>query len=158
MDEAIKKKVLQLFPSPIFIVGCGKDGVVHAFSGSWLGQCSFKPPVVWIAVRNDSRPQSMLEVGGYFSVNVLRSDQEGIARAFFKTPEPKDGKLGSAAFHQTSHGMPVLEEASGWVECRITSLVTPGDHTIYFGEVVDCGISSDAAVLTTVSSGMKYSG
>lgn len=158
MDESIKKKVLQLFPSPIFIVGCGKDGVVHAFGGSWLGQCSFKPPMVWIAVRNETRPQSLLEVGGYFTVNVLRSDQESIARVFFKTPEPKDGKFGTVAFHQTDNGMPVLDEALAWVECRITGQVTPGDHTLYFGEVMDCGFCSDAAVLTTVNSGLKYGG
>ncbi len=159
MDESIKKKVLQLFPSPIFVVGCKKGEQVHAFGGSWLGQCSFKPPIVWVGVRKETVPHDFFGVGKYFTVSVLRADQDKTARGFFKTPEPKNGKFGKVPFHLSAKGVPILDDCLAWVECKVISKAAPGDHTIFFGEVIDCGLtSSDSEVLTTVSSGMKYAG
>jgi flavin reductase (DIM6/NTAB) family NADH-FMN oxidoreductase RutF len=159
MDESTKKKVLQLFPSPIFVVGCKHGDQVHAFGGSWLGQCSFAPPIVWVGVRKDSVPHDFFGVGKYFTISVLGADQDKVARGFFKTPEPKNGKFGKIPFHLSGKGVPVLDDCLAWVECKVVSKAAPGDHTVFFGEVIDCGFTAtNSPVLTTVNSKMKYGG
>jgi flavin reductase (DIM6/NTAB) family NADH-FMN oxidoreductase RutF len=157
-DEAAKKRVLQLFPSPIFVVGCCKGDQVHAFGGSWLGQCSFKPPVVWVAVRAGSRPAELMEVGGFFTISVLRPDQIKTAKAFFKTPPFSDGRFGEVSCHLSAQGAPILDDCLGWVECRIFETSQPGDHLLYYGEITGCGGEGEGPVLTTVTTGFKYGG
>lgn len=158
MDEATKKKALQLFPSPVFVVGCCDGETVHAFGGSWLGQCSFNPPIVWIAVGKETRPQRLLEAGGIFTISVLRPEQKKIASTFFKTPPPSEGKFGEVPYHLSPGGAPILGNCLAWVECKIVSKAEPGDHAIFYGEVVECEFFEEAPVLTTVTSGWKYGG
>jgi flavin reductase (DIM6/NTAB) family NADH-FMN oxidoreductase RutF len=160
MDTTTKKKVLQLFPSPIFVIGCAHREAIHAFGGSWLGQCSFDPPIVWVGVRKGSRPETLLDVGRIFTISLLRADQIKMAKVFFKTPEPKHGHFGKVPFHLSPKGAPILDDCRAWVECRVVKKTAPGDHILYYGEVVACGLDAEGEgeVLTTVTSGLKYGG
>ena len=158
MDESAKKKTLLLFPSPVFVVGCANGESVHAFGGSWLGQCSFDPPLVWIGVKAGTRPVELIDKGGIFTVSVLRPDQKKTATVFFKTPPALNGKFGEVPFTLSPLGAPVLADCAGWVECRVIERVAPGDHVLYFGEVVECEFCEETPVLTTVTSGWKYGG
>ena len=55
-------------------------------------------------------------------------------------------------------GSPVLNDAIGYLECRITGWIQGGDHEVALGEIVAAEITHDAALMTTVSSGMSYAG
>jgi flavin reductase (DIM6/NTAB) family NADH-FMN oxidoreductase RutF len=158
MDLIVKKKVLQLLPSPICVVGCKAGDKVHAFGGSWLGQCSFEPPVVWIGVKVGSRPEKFLDSEGIFTLSFLSAEQKKTASVFFKTPPPEDGKFGEIPYTLSPGGAPVLEECLGWLECRTTAKITPGDHAIYYGELVECHLHEEGSILTTLTSGWKYGG
>lgn len=157
-DESTKRKVLQLFPSPICVVGVSDGKSIHAFGGSWLGQCSFEPPLVWTAIKNGTRAQTILDLGGVFAISILSSDQYQIAKEFFRPLEPAEGKFGTIPYHLSELGAPIVDECQAWVECRIIDRIAPGDHTLYFGQVVDCGLVSRDPVLTTVTAGLKYGG
>lgn len=157
-DESTKRKVLQLFPSPICVVGVTDGETIHAFGGSWLGQCSFDPPLVWTAIKNGTRGQTLLDIGGVFAISILSSEQYEIAKGFFKPLDPVEGRFGEVPFHLSEHGAPILDVCQAWIECRVTEKITPGDHTLYFGQVVDCGLNSREPVLTTVTTGLKYGG
>lgn len=158
MNPDTKRKVLQLFPSPIFVVGCAHEGEVHAFGGSWMGQCSFDPPILWIGVRKDSRAHSLLDLGRPFTINILSAEQVKVARVFFKPPTPTEGRFGTIPFHLSPLGAPILNDCQAWAECVVRDKASPGDHTLFFGHLTDCGLNGAGAVLTTVSSGMKYGG
>ena len=158
MDEKARKETLLLFPSPVFVVGCSDGDTLHAFGGSWLGQCSFDPPIVWVGVRTGTRPEGTIDNGQVFTVSVLREDQKKVASVFFKPPKPAQGKFGDVAYKLSPSGAPVLEDCLGWIECRVVEKTKPGDHALYYGEVVACEFHAKGDVLTTVNSGWKYGG
>jgi flavin reductase (DIM6/NTAB) family NADH-FMN oxidoreductase RutF len=55
-------------------------------------------------------------------------------------------------------GAPVLNDALGWVECRVISSLPAGDHTIVLGEVVAAGVESQGKALSLQDAGFNYSG
>ena len=44
-------------------------------------------------------------------------------------------------------GSPLLENTSGWIDCRISQVQDIGDHHLVVGEVVDLHAVSDVAPL-----------
>jgi flavin reductase (DIM6/NTAB) family NADH-FMN oxidoreductase RutF len=69
-----------------------------------------------------------------FSVNVLDSSQERMARRF--STWEVDAKFEGLAFRTEVTGAPILTEALAWVDCRLWAEYPGGDHTIFVGEVV----------------------
>jgi len=43
-----------------------------------------------------------------------------------------------------STGAPIFSEALAFIECSVTHAVPLGSHTLYVGELVDCGFQGDA--------------
>ena len=64
-----------------------------------------------------------------------------------------DGKLSGQAYRKGATGAPLLVEAPGAVECKVTTIVEQGDHHIVIGEVIDAHLNKapsgrpDAAIL-----------
>jgi flavin reductase (DIM6/NTAB) family NADH-FMN oxidoreductase RutF len=159
MDPAVKKKVLRLFTYGLYAVTAVHDGEQSAMTANWLGQVSFEPPMVALAVENDSHSHRVIEASRAFAINVYESGQReqagSLGRTFAKHPEKVAGveaKPGPAT------GSPVLDLALGWVECRVTGSLPAGDHTLYVAEVVEAGLNREGTPLTLQETGFKYFG
>ena len=120
---------------------------------SWVTQSAFAPPLVVVGVKADSGTYQVVKSTRMFALNMLGKDQKALAFTFFRPADLSDGKISGQPFHKGSTGAPILSEAPGAVECRVTSIVEQGDHHIVIGEVVDVHLHKapagrpDAAIL-----------
>lgn len=99
-----------------------------------LTSLSLEPSLVLVCVERAADSHDCIRETGHFSVNVLASGQERLARrfAFWKVEDKFEG----VAHHVELTGSPVLDEALAWVDCRVWAVYAGGDHTIFVGEVV----------------------
>lgn len=58
-------------------------------------------------------------------------------------------KLDGFRTRQMSTGSPVLEDAIGWLDCRVEARLDAGDRTVYLAEVVQGGVTHFAPPLTS---------
>jgi flavin reductase (DIM6/NTAB) family NADH-FMN oxidoreductase RutF len=116
-------------------------------------QTAFTPPLVVVGVKTDSGAYSTVKAAQAFALNTLGKDQKSLAFTFFRPANVSDGKISGQSFRAGSTGSPILIEAPGAIECRVTSIVEQGDHHIVVGEVVDVHLNKppagrpDAAIL-----------
>jgi flavin reductase (DIM6/NTAB) family NADH-FMN oxidoreductase RutF len=116
-------------------------------------QTAFAPPLVVVGVKTDSGAYQVLKSAKAFALNMLGKDHKGLAFTFFKPAQASDGKISGQAYAKGSTGAPLLVDAPGAVECRVTSIVEQGDHHIVVGEVVEAHLNKppagrpDAAIL-----------
>src|SRR6185436_19172659 len=76
--------------------------------------------------------------GSGFAVNILAHDQSEVSQRFAsKNSEKFDG----VAWSRGANGLPLLEGALAWMECRHWRWVTAGDHVVLIGEVLDLGVN-----------------
>ena len=138
MNNDHKKIVLRMIPYGIYVLTAddGKGGVVAA-TVNWVTQSAFAPPLVVVGVKADSGTYQVVKSTRMFALNMLGKDQKALAFTFFRPADLSDGKISGQPFHKGSTGAPILSEAPGAVECRVTSIVEQGDHHIVIGEVVD---------------------
>lgn len=160
MDPNEKKIALRALTYGLHVV-TGHSGDNYAGAGiNWITQASFEPPLVAVGVKVDSGLHAIVAETGLFAVNVLADDQLDVAKAFFRSVEVEDGKIGGYGFVPgEATDAPILDEVPYWFECRVTDTVARGDHTVLVAEVIGAGVRDDSrAPLNLRSTGMNYGG
>jgi flavin reductase (DIM6/NTAB) family NADH-FMN oxidoreductase RutF len=142
VDEEIKRRVLRKLPYGMYVMtAAGPDGNPTGSTLTWISQCSFKPPLVMLAIQKTSLMHGAVEASGALAVNLLAEDQAEIAQAFFRPPPHREGRLGELAYEPgPATGSPILEGLPAWLEARVTDAVARGDHTVFVAEVVGAGL------------------
>jgi flavin reductase (DIM6/NTAB) family NADH-FMN oxidoreductase RutF len=159
LDAAAKKIVLRKFTYGLYVVTCRGEEETGAFTANWLSQASFEPPLVMVSVEEDAHSLPLIRNSGYFTVNVLESGQRRLAGHFGKKTAKVGNKLTEIEHYQTEQGQPILNDASGYVVCRVTGEMDAGDSVIVLGEVVEAAVHrEDAEPLTMAEAGFRHSG
>jgi len=95
-------------------------------------------------------------------VNLVAQDDRAIVRKFTKPVEVDlvARTLNGFPFHDGPTGAPVLDQAVAYLDCEVRQSVELGDHTLFLGEIVDCGfqLDEDTPVLAMHDTRMNYGG
>jgi flavin reductase (DIM6/NTAB) family NADH-FMN oxidoreductase RutF len=154
MNNDAKKAVLRMIPYGLYVLTAddGKGNIV-ASTVNWVTQSAFTPPLVVVGVKADSGTYKTVKEARTFALNMLGKEQKALAFTFFRPVDVSDGKLSGQPFRKGSTGAPLLVDAAGAVECRVTSIIEEGDHHVVIGEVVEAHLARpipgrpDAAIL-----------
>jgi flavin reductase (DIM6/NTAB) family NADH-FMN oxidoreductase RutF len=159
MNEEAKKNLLRKIPTGLYVIGV-KDGAgaQHAFTGSWLSQCSMKPPCVMLGVRHGSQSLDFLKKGRAFSVNFVAKSDRKILEQFFKPAPASGNRFGDLGFSLKATGTPVLDAAIAFLECEVKHVLDAGDHSVVVGEVVEAEVRRDEAPLVMSDTPWHYGG
>ena len=158
MDEAAKKTVLRMFNYVLHAVTVPAPDGGHGFTANWVAQAAFEPPMVSITVENDSKAIGLLRESGVFAVNMLASGQRELAGQLGRRSRTNPDKFKGIATEPGTTGCPLLLDALGYVECRVTGELPAGDHTLFLGEVVEAGVRREGMPLTMAETGFRYFG
>jgi flavin reductase (DIM6/NTAB) family NADH-FMN oxidoreductase RutF len=149
-----KKAVLRMIPYGIYVLTTDDGaGNLAASTVNWVTQSAFAPPLVVVGVKADSGTYKALKTAQTFALNMLGKDQKALAFTFFRPADLSDGKISGQAYRKGITGAPLLVDAPGALECRVTAVIEQGDHHIVVGEVVEAHLSKpfagrpDAAIL-----------
>jgi flavin reductase (DIM6/NTAB) family NADH-FMN oxidoreductase RutF len=59
---------------------------------------------------------------------------------------PVDDRFEGVNWHAGPHGAPIIDDVSGWFDCRMHDQVQAGDHLIMIGEVKAFGATEERAL------------
>jgi flavin reductase (DIM6/NTAB) family NADH-FMN oxidoreductase RutF len=80
-----------------------------------------------------------------YAVNILRADQEDVARRFSAAAETN--RFAGLATIPGRYGIPLLAEAVASIECDHSRIVDGGDHSIMIGAVSAMVVAGGAPLL-----------
>ncbi len=159
VNESAKKTVLRHFAYGLHVVTVMSEGEDHGMTANWVMQAAFTPPMVVVAIENESKSLPMIRDARAFAINVLAAGQRDLAARLGKSSRNVPHKLkGVVTRPAPVTGAPVLADGLGWVECRLVATMPSGDHTLVLGEVVEAGVEHEGKALTLAETGMKYAG
>ena len=135
MESEEFKRILGHWGSGVAIVAsCHEDGSPCGLTANAVASVSLNPALVLVCIERTADTHDCVKNTGFFSVNVLDSGQERLARRF--SAWELGSKFEGIAFHRETSGAPVLDEALAWVDCRVSAQHDGGDHSIFVGEVL----------------------
>ena len=159
--DRLRRRLLWRMPSGLYLLGSAAGGRRNLMTHTWAMQVSVQPKLLAVAVRQDALTCELVRQGRAFSLCLLKREDRAIVRAFTKpvVEGPGPGMLGGVAVRTGATGAPVLSDAAAWLECEVRQEVVLGDHTLFVGEVVDCGASDEGApLLRTEDTRLNYGG
>jgi len=132
------RKAMGCFATGVTVITVDQDGEIHGMTANAFCSVSLDPMLVLVCVDHRARTHAHLHARKRFGVNVLRSDQQAISEYYARATEThQHPEEAGARFDRTPHGTPVLHGALSYLECRLHSTQTAGDHTIFIAEVED---------------------
>ena len=113
-------------------------------TASSVASVSLEPPLLLVSVNMQHDMHAALSAASRFVLNVLAADQEAIARRFAAEHPDRFERIG---YHETKHGIPVLDGVLASIECDKYAAVPGGDHTVFFGLVTGGAVSDRRPLL-----------
>ncbi|HTR22927.1 MAG TPA: flavin reductase family protein [Terriglobales bacterium] len=136
LNTAEFRKAMGCFATGVTIITVDQDGEVHGMTANAFTSVSLDPMLVLVCVDHRARTHAHLHARKRFGVNVLSSSQQAISEYYAGSAEVhQHPESAGARFERTAHGTPVLQGALAYLECRLHSAQTAGDHTIFIAEV-----------------------
>jgi flavin reductase (DIM6/NTAB) family NADH-FMN oxidoreductase RutF len=159
MNEAAKKKLLQMIPHALYVLTAETEGKVAAATVSWVTQTSFKPPLIALGVKVDTHTFAVLNLSRTFVLNYLGDNQKDIAQKFFKHVEPEGNTLAGETFERSPQlKLPVFPNMAGYLECKVLEVAAHGDHATVVAEVLEAEVGPANGPLKLESTGWSYGG
>lgn len=131
------RAVMRRFPTAVTVVTTVLDGQPKGFTATAVSSVSVDPPQVLVCVNRQGRTHPLIARAGRFCVNLLTVEQEDLARVFASRAE--DDPFAAVPHRPADTGSPIIEGALAYLDCTLAEEYTAGTHTIFVGEVVDCG-------------------
>jgi flavin reductase ActVB len=116
-----------------------RSGRPSGLTASAFTSVSLDPPLILVCVDHAATAYPDFQSRGWFAVNVLRREQEGLSRRFATSGTDK---FEGVACHESPAGLPLLDDALATLECRIVEAHEAGDHTIFVGRVEATEVTS----------------
>ncbi|MBT2488255.1 flavin reductase family protein [Streptomyces sp. ISL-96] len=142
VDPAAFRSVLGHFASGVTVITApNTDGEEEdrpaGFACQSFASLSLDPPLVTFMVARTSTTWPRIARAGVFCVNILGADQGDLCRGF--AVSGADKFAGVAYRPAPVTGSPLLDSVPAWIDCRIQTVHTGGDHLIVVGRVQALG-------------------
>jgi flavin reductase (DIM6/NTAB) family NADH-FMN oxidoreductase RutF len=134
--EALKG-AMRLFPTGVTVVTSGREERAEGMTANAVISVSLDPLLFLVSVHKGARLNPRIREEGYFAVNILAADQEGLSR-LFASPERSSGlqAIHSLGGGYGSTGAPLAAGALAAIECELEEIYPGGDHDLFIGRVV----------------------
>ena len=127
------------FPDPVTLVTVTTDEETNFMTVGWVSPVSFDPPILMISIAPERHSHDLILKAGEFGISILAEDQKELSTLGGTLSGRDCDKIEKGAV-ETVPGekirAPHIAGARAWLECRVLSHETVGDHTVFYGEVL----------------------
>ncbi len=146
------RRVMGHFATGVTVVtGLAPGGEAVGLTVNSVTSVSLEPRLVLVCADRESDSRSVFLETGRFGISILRVEDQSLA-ARFAREEPEERFVG-VGLRWSKSGLPFLANALAWIECELWRAVDAGDHSVLFGEVLDCGVGEGGRPLVFFQGG-----
>jgi flavin reductase (DIM6/NTAB) family NADH-FMN oxidoreductase RutF len=132
-DSKEQRRIMGMFATGVTVASTRLESETWGMTANAVTSLSLNPPLVLLAIQNDSQSYSKFQSAGCFALNILAREQKVISDRFAYVG-PKD--FSNLNYKTAVTGSPILLDALAWVDCQLREVLAGGDHGIFIGEIV----------------------
>jgi flavin reductase (DIM6/NTAB) family NADH-FMN oxidoreductase RutF len=136
-----------LSPGPVALVTSQRKGRASMTPIGWISPVSSRPPMIAIAVYQDHFIHELIRASNEFVLNLPSVDlikQVVYCGSVSGRDADKFEATGLHVAEPRYVEAPLIDECIGHIECAVVTVLSPGDHSIFIGEVVAVKAESEA--------------
>ena len=157
----VVNQVLWRIPNGLCLIGAAVGEEWNGMTASWVTQVAMEPVLVAAAIDRSSLTHRLNVGGRRFSVNLWSRDDTRAFVSFSKPARREGDSLNGRPVSLGVTGAPIFAEAIAYLDCRLWQSLDCGTHTLFVGEVADCGFQGggeEKQVARIEDTRMKYGG
>ncbi len=134
----------------VLVTTIDNEGKPNIITLAWTMNVSFKPPIVAISIANTNRHSyKLLHQVEEYVINV--PTREIIKEVLFcgRNSGKNVDKFETTSLTPSRANKvrpPIIKECVGFLECQVINKVKAGDHTVFFGKVLDSYIKKEFSI------------
>ncbi|MBZ9779570.1 flavin reductase family protein [Psychroflexus sp. CAK8W] len=128
---------------------------IAAGTVNWVSQVSFSPEIISVSVGQKSDLNETIDYSEYFTLHLLSEDHKEYVKKFGIKSTIEDNKINGVPFKK-QNDQAIVEDTLGYITCKVVKSQNVGDHTVYFGEVVNEEVHKDKQALCTMQLPSEY--
>jgi len=135
----------------LYVVSSMKDGKPNGQIANTVFQITPDPPTIAVSINKENLTWEYIKESGVFTVSVLSTETSMAFIGMFGFKSGRDiDKFEKCKFKPGEEtGAPiVLDYTLSFLEARVLKSVDMGSHTIFIGQVVDCGVLAKGEPMT----------
>ena len=140
MSDVALRQMRGLFASGVTVVTTALENRLRGVTVSAFVAVSLDPPLILIALANETTTREMIAESGILAVNILSDEQEFLSERFAARAPLVNESFEGAPYHVAVTGAPILEKSLAWYDCRVEATYGGGDHTLVVGRVHSFGM------------------
>jgi flavin reductase (DIM6/NTAB) family NADH-FMN oxidoreductase RutF/rubredoxin len=154
----MKYKAFHKLSYGLYLIATRHNEQNAGYIGNSVFQVTSEPSQIAISCHKNNASTDMILQSRIFSVSVLKKDANtSLIGQFGFMKSNETDKFRNIEFITAATGAPiVLDSATAWFDCKVTSTLDVGTHVLIIGEVEDSEIVSDEEPLTYAYYREKY--
>jgi flavin reductase (DIM6/NTAB) family NADH-FMN oxidoreductase RutF len=129
------RALMRRFPAGVAVVTVDTGTMREGLTVGSLVSLSLEPPLVGFSIARQSPMHELLRTTPAFAVSLLAAEQDSLARHFARGGMPPLVRFHGVDVRSGTLGAPLIERATGWLECRIAQEVDVSTHTFFVAAV-----------------------
>ena len=163
MSDDPVKDVLRLMPYGFYCITSTDGEDVNAMVANWVGQVSFEPRLVSLALQKTNYTHGLVEKSRVYAINLLLKEDSDTIKLLTKGRAKNPAKMENVTYTPgPATGCPILTDAAAYLECKVVHILDIyGDHDLVIGEPVSAAIIKEGEpkdMLTLPELGWSYAG
>ncbi len=147
MNQSQIEKVLDLLTHGVYIVGVKHGSKINGMTAAWVNQVSSQPPMISVAIGKTHYTSELISQAKSFSINILSSNQMGLARKCGFSSGRDQDKLQAEELTYQATGAPILNNCTAYLDCTLSHQFEVGDHILFIGTVMKANIKNRSVLI-----------
>jgi flavin reductase len=142
-DSALYKQGMRRLASGVSVIATEHRGERSGLLSTGVASVSADPPVLLACINRSASSHGPIGHSGRFCVNVLQQNDEELAGRF-SSSSYREGRFLGREWISLATGAPALVGCLASFDCVVTRALTAETHTVFFGNVVEVRLWSEA--------------
>lgn len=130
----------------VFVISQSKTGKTNGMAAGWNVKCSYDPPLMAVALKNNKYTQELIHDTKEFVIAIPSPELKETLEYFGSVSGRDEDKLSVSQLKtqgSTKVKPPLVSEARANFECSVHKIITTGDHFFVIGEVLAAHYNPD---------------
>jgi flavin reductase (DIM6/NTAB) family NADH-FMN oxidoreductase RutF len=137
------KRAMRHLAGGVAVIATEHEGDRAGLAATAICSVSADPPTLLVCINSGASAHEPIRASGRFSVNLLASGQDSIARCFSgETGLRGEERFTVGGWSPLVTGAPVLDGALVSFDCQVTEIVKMATHSVFFGAVAAITLQS----------------
>jgi flavin reductase (DIM6/NTAB) family NADH-FMN oxidoreductase RutF len=150
MDDTAAATLFAWLDREVWLVTARAGGRAGGLIATFVTPASITPdlPRLLVGLAKSHHTHGLVEESSAFALHLLGEQHLDWVWRFGLASGHDHDKFDGLTFRSGTTGSPLLDDAVGWLDCRVESRMDTGDRTVYLAEVVEGRVTNFARPLT----------